>query len=153
MPRYRVAIALLLLSAFTIGLTTGTLPAQAVSDDARIPELAQASGIAWVVDHFSRRINRVINGALREHHAQIEGATRVVPIMRVGLNGGGIAVGAAQVMGPPAQVEQVQAVAEVQLSIPGAVRSRGLIPVSSRDVGTIKGVSGVSVSANVKIPL
>jgi len=78
--------------------------------------------------------------------------TKVVPIIRVGTTG--TAVGAAQVIGPEQQVKKVQAVAELELTV-GSLRGRGLIPVTTRKVSTdtVRGVGGVGISANIKIPL
>jgi hypothetical protein len=50
-------------------------------------------------------------------------------------------------------VEKVQAVAEVDLQITGALRARGLIPVTTKNASPVKGVGGVGVSANIKFQL
>ena len=137
----------LLLCAFALGLSWTPGPAQSLP----LGDVVKVFGIGWVVERFSVQIDRAINSALAEHQAGIEGATKVVPIIRVGK--GGTAVGAAQVMGPQVQVDKVQAVAEVELRIAGTLRARGLIPVSTRDVSTVRSVSGVSVSADIKFPI
>lgn len=144
-------VAMLLLWAFLLGVGAAPNPAQALDLGGGIGSLVKIFGIGWVVDHFSGKINDAINNALRQHQAEIQGYTKVVPILRVGA--GGTAVGAAQVMGPREQVQQVQAVAEIQLSFVGAVRARGLIPVSSKNLTNIKSVGGVGVSANIKFPI
>ena len=61
-------------------------------------------------------------------------------------------MGAAQVVGPPSQVDKVQAVGEGVLRI-GSVQGRLLIPLSTKRAVTdnIRGVGGVGVSANIKI--
>lgn len=150
--RHRNAVPLLLAGCFAMGLMTATPRVQAASGSG-IANLIKVFGMAWVVDNFSGRINRAINGALRQHQAQVEGATKVVPIVRVGVHSGGAAVGAAQVMGPAQQVEQVEAVAEIELGLPGAIRARGLIPISARDASSINSVGGVGVSADIKFRL
>jgi hypothetical protein len=147
-------IAALLAVAFLCGLLTAVPPpAGAISLGGGIGELVKIFGIGWVVDRFAGQINDAINSALSQRDAEIQGYTKVVPIVRVGVGRSSTAVGAAQVMGPRQQVEKVQAVAEVELRVTGSIRGRGLIPISTRDASTIRGVGGVGVSANIKFPI
>ncbi len=147
----RVA-ALLVVWGFVLGIAMGPQPAQGIDLGGSLGTLIKIFGIGWVVNHFADDIDRAINQVLRQNEAEIEGMTKVVPILRVG-SGGGTAVGAAQVMGPPAQVNKVQAVAEVELKL-AIFRGRALIPVASKSLsaGAISGVGGVGVSANIKFP-
>ena len=80
--------------------------------------------------------------------------TKVVPILSVGI-GRSSAIGAAQVMGAPSQVDKVVAVAQPEADLFGrTVRIRGLIPVSSKDVvKDIKTVDGVGITGLVDIRL
>jgi len=144
------AVLVLVLGAFSIGMLTAPQPAQALSLGGSIGDLVKIFGIGWVVNHFSGEINDFINKSLSQRDAAIEGHTKVVPIIRVG---SGTAVGAAQVMGPRVQVDKVQAVAEVELNISGSLRARGLIPISTKDTSSLKGVGGVGVSANIKFEI
>ena len=146
----RMMVALLLLCAFALGLSWAPGPVQALSLGDSIGDLVKIFGVGWVVDRFASQINSAINRALAQHQAEIEGATKVVTIILVG---GGTAVGAAQVMGPQVLVDKVQAVAEIELRITGTIRARGLIPVSTRDVSSVRSVGGVGVSANIKFPI
>jgi hypothetical protein len=61
-----------------------------------------------------------------------------------------------QVLGPPDQVKQVQAVAEIQVAM-DRLRGRGLVPISTKNPGSsatsLKAVDGVGVSANVKFSI
>jgi len=141
---------LLVLWAFLLGVGSAPSPVQALDLGGTIGDLVKIFGIAWVVDHFSGQINKAINGALAQHDAKINGYTKVVPIIRL-IGRGGTAVGAAQVMGPRQQVEKVKGVAEVELSIGGAIRARGLLPIGTRNSLSI--VPGVGVSANIKFPI
>jgi hypothetical protein len=141
---------LLLLWAFLLGVGTAPSPVQALDLGGGIGSLVKIFGIAWVVDHFSRDIDKAINGALAQHDAKINGYTKVVPIIRL-VGRGGTAVGAAQVMGPQIQVEKVKAVAEVELNMLGSFRARGLLPIGTRNSLNI--VPGVGVSANIKFPI
>jgi len=148
--KWALLVTMLLLGAFVLGVGTGPNPAQALDLGGSLGSLVKIFGIGWVVDHFSGQINKAINSALAQHDAQIEGYTKVVPILRI-TGGKGKAIGAAQVMGPQAQVEQVRAVAEVQVSVLGLARLRGLLPISTKN--TLSTVPGVGVSANIKFPI
>jgi hypothetical protein len=113
------------------------------------PPPARGPASAGIFERFSGQMNSAINGALAQRGAGISVATKVVPVFRSG--SGGQAVGAAQVMGPTEQVGRVQAVAEVGLALTGAMRARGLIPVSTRDVETAETVPGVAISAEARL--
>jgi hypothetical protein len=141
---------LFLLWAFLLGVGTAPSPVQALDLGGGIGTLVKIFGIGWVVDHFAKDINKTINSALAQRDAQINGYTKVVPIVRLA-GRGGAAVGAAQVMGPQVQVEKVKAVAEVELNLIGTVRARGLLPIGTRNSLNI--VPGVGVSANIKFPI
>ena len=143
-------VAMLLMWAFLLGVGTAPNPVQALDLGGSIGDLVKIFGIGWVVEHFSGQINKAINSALAQHDAAVEGYTKVVPIMRLG-GGKGTAVGAAQVMGPKAQVDKVRAVGEVELNLLGTVRARGLLPISTKN--SLRTVPGVGVSANIKFPL
>jgi hypothetical protein len=145
--------AMLVLWAFLLGVSAAPQPADAFSFNSGIARLVKIFGIAWCVDHFGGKINDTINSLLKQHEAEIQGHTKVVPILRVGGGGGGTAVGAAQIMGPKEQVDQVQAVGEVELNITGSVRARGLLPISTKNMTSLKIVPGVGCSANIKFPL
>lgn len=148
--RWTTLVAMLLMWAFLLGVGIAPNPVQALDLGGTIGDLVKIFGIGWVVDRFAGQINNAINSALQQRDAEIRGYTKVVPIVRLG-SGKGTAVGAAQVMGPQAQVEKVRAVAEVELRITGAIRARGLVPISTRN--TLSSVGGVGVSANIKFPI
>jgi hypothetical protein len=108
-------------------------------------------GVLLVVDKFGDQINSFINKFLDQNGCPLEGKSKVVPIIRVL---GGAAVGAAQVVGPPRQVDKVQGVGELQLNA-GRFRGRALVPVTARKnlTSSIKGIGGVGTSAEIKFPL
>lgn len=97
-------------------------------------------GIAYVVRQFGGEINNFINTLLQQSGVEWEGATKVVPIISAGA---GLYVGAAQVHGPPAQVNQTRAVGQIEANI-GNLGGRMLIPVNTtnptRDMERIRGV-------------
>jgi hypothetical protein len=110
-----------------------------------IGSLVKIFGIGYVVQRFSGEIDSFLNKSLGERGAEIQGATKVVPILSVG--GGGY-IGAAQVVGVPSKVQTVKAVAQVEAKFQDRFRMRVLIPISTESAqGAPKGVSGVGVSA------
>ncbi|NLO72922.1 MAG: hypothetical protein GX100_02285 [candidate division WS1 bacterium] len=148
-------LALLIAVCFLAGLMPwATTEAHALNlFSGLLGDLLKVFGIGWVVSHFSNDINNAINNFLDQRELGVQGMTKVVPILNVGV-GGGTAVGAAQVMGPEAQVKTVRAVAQIEWS-PGEFRGRYLVPVTTdRDLtSSVKGVDGVGISAVVSFRL
>jgi hypothetical protein len=109
-------------------------------------------GMALVVDHFGKDIDKFINKILAQRKAEVQGRTKVVSVVRVG--GAGAAFGACQVMGPANRVSRVQAVAELEVPI-GRLRLRALLPISAKKgvTSTVRGVGGTGVSAAIHFPL
>lgn len=142
-----------LLCAFCFMLGLGVQPPSFALDFGGILGGAlKIGGVAFVVKQFGSDIDRFINTVLSQKGIQREGLTKVVPVLRLGA---GTAVGAVQVVGPASQVQKVQAVAELELAIGNLVRARALVPVTTKklETSTVRGVGGVAVSANIKIPL
>ena len=138
--------------AFVLGMATGPQPARA-QVVATLSDLTTVICFGLAVTPFSDVSDEASIDLLRQREAEIAGATKVVPILRVG-EAGRNAVGAAQVMGPREQVRSVQAVGELELSV-GELRGRALLPVTTRSnlTSSIRGVSGVGVSSNIKFPI
>ncbi len=151
--KLRTLTVLVVVWAFVLGMAVGPQPARAIDLGGTIGDLVKIFGVGWVVDRFAGDIDNAINDVLAQREAEIAGATKVVPILRIG-EGGGTAVGAAQVQGPREKVRQCEAVAELELEF-GDLRGRALLPVSTKSnlTSSIKGISGVGVSANVKFPI
>ncbi|MBI3920101.1 MAG: hypothetical protein HY318_01690 [Armatimonadetes bacterium] len=146
--RSRSQIALMCAFCFSMGLAFGPTPLRALD----LGDLLKIGGIGLVVSHFGKDIDGFINKVLGQRGIQREGMTKVVPVLRVG---SGTAVGAVQVVGPASQVKKVQAVAELEIKVGNRFRARALLPVTTKKVATstIRGVGGVGVSANIKVPL
>lgn len=142
--RTRNLTILILVWAFVLGLAVGPQPVHSQFGGA-IGDLVKIFGIGWVVQQFSGEINSAINSVLAQREAEIAEATKVVPILSVGR---GTAIGAAQVQGPQAQLDRVDAVSQVELTIRG-FRGQALIPVTS----AVSAVPGVGVSANISFPI
>ncbi len=150
---YQCLTALLCAFCFFVGLLGAPPPGYALDLGGLLGKVVLIGGIGFIVKQFGPEIDKFINSVLGQKGIQREGMTKVVPIVRVG--GAGTAVGAAQVVGPAQQVRKVSAVAEVEIKIGSAVRARGLLPVTTKKISTssIRGVGGVGISANIKIPL
>jgi len=117
----------------------------------QLDKIVKVGGAVAVVSAFGKQMNTGID-KLWNRKANPKVKTKVVVILTVGL-GTSSAVGAAQVMGPPALVDKVVAVAQPQTTIAG-FKIRALIPVSSKNVlSNIRVVDGVGVSGIVDIRL
>ncbi len=152
--QWRWLTLVVILTAFLVGFGSGPSNVEALNLGGALKGALKIFGIAFVVKQFGGQINSFINSVLAQHSAKVAGQTKVVPIVRIGA--GGTAVGAAQIMGPAVQVKKVSAVAEVEWKPGNVLRARGLFPVTNvkiTDPTKIKGVGGVGVSANIKLPL
>lgn len=128
----------------TVALTTIGAP--------QIKEVLKVLGVGAVVKQFGKDINKQIN-KITGHTDTTASATKVVPILSVGLNGASSAIGAAQIMGPKAKIDTVEAVAQPEVKF-ADIRLRGLVPVATKDFkGGIKAVDGVGVSGIVDLKL
>ncbi len=117
----------------------------------QLKQILKLAGVGAAVKQFGPDINKAINGVTK-HKDTPTMTTKVVPILSVGVGRG--AIGAAQIMGPDFAVKKVQAVAQIEGSLFGEIRFKGLIPVSSKDVlKDIKRVDGVGVSGIVDLKL
>lgn len=136
-----------------IFILLGAVLATTALGGAQLREILKVGGVAAVVSAFGKEINKGIN-KLQNHEDSKKIATKVVPILSIGINRSS-AIGAAQVMGPPELVKKVTAVAQPEAEILGKeVRLRALIPVSSKDVlKDIRRVDGVGVSGIVDLKL
>ncbi len=110
----------------------------------------KGAGIGVLVKQFQRPLNDGINKLTGSAGSSRYEATKVVPIVSIGQGG---YVGAVQVSGPQAQVDQVQAVGQVEGGLVGdRFRVRALIPINTEkpsDLSSIRRVKGVGVSAIV----
>ncbi|KXK14844.1 MAG: hypothetical protein QY327_07520 [Fimbriimonadaceae bacterium] len=119
----------------------------------QLDKLLKLGGVVAIVNAMGKQMNEGIN-KLWGRKDTWEVKTKVVPILSVGINSS-TAVGAAQVMGPPHQVDKVVAVAQPEAQLLGReLRMKALIPVSSKDVlKDIRAVEHVGVSGIVDIKL
>ena len=127
--------------------------ALATVGSSQIGQLIKIVGIGAAVKQFGPQINTAIN-KIASHTDSATVTTKVVPILSGGI-GGRKGIGAAQVMGPKALVDKVQAVAQIEQDILGReVKIRAMIPIESKDViKDIKRVEGVGISGIVDLKL
>ena len=135
--------------ALVVVLAVVTVPAaQAIN----LGGIIKIAGIGILVDQFGPQLNSFINTLMAQHNATPEFATKVVPLLTVGVLGNSGYIGAAQVMGPQNLVNRVQAVVQVESSFNGNMfRVKGLIPIDSKIPVNFSRVSGVGVSAMIDV--
>jgi hypothetical protein len=154
--RQRLAVALV--AVFLAGSLVGGLAIQALAQNV-IVQAIKLFGIGYVVKTYGSQINDAINTLMLNNKAQNRDKTKVVPILSVGVgiisNNPGSYIGAAQVQGPAAAVNRVQAVAQIEGSFLSAVRIKGLVPIDSLNplAGNLHRVYGVGVTAIVDFQL
>jgi hypothetical protein len=146
--------------AFAVGLILGCLAGAAGTAAAQVSigSLIKLFGIGYVVKQYGPQINSAINTIMLNNAAENKELTKVVPIISVGVGlgtTGGAYIGAAQVQGPKAALDEVQAVAQVEGSFLSAIRLRGLVPVDSLNplAGKLHRIYGVGVTALVDFQL
>jgi hypothetical protein len=119
----------------------------------QVREILKIFGVGAVVQKFGKDINKAVNG-LAGHKDSATITTKVVPIISGGINSR-TAIGAAQVMGPKAKVDQVNAVAQLEQDLFGKeVKIRAMIPITSKQIlKNLKRVDGVGISGIVDLKL
>jgi hypothetical protein len=147
--RKRTVVALALCTVLATG---GAL---AYAQD--IVSLIKVIGVGAAVRMFGPQTNDFINSLLLSRDAATRQTTKVVPILSVSIginNPGRAAIGAAQVAGPAAAVQRVQAVAALDANYQGVFQIRALIPVDSLEPWrSLRRVVGVGVSAIIDIQI
>lgn len=119
----------------------------------QLKELIKIVGVGAAVKQFGPQIDSGIN-KLSGFKSSSEFKTKVVPIISAGI-ASRKAIGAAQVMGPPALVDKVEAVAQLDQDLLGKeIKIRAMIPIDSKDgLNGIRRVNGVGVSGIVDLKL
>ncbi|MHB8732200.1 MAG: hypothetical protein ACYDAB_10475 [bacterium] len=145
---------------FAAGVAVGLMAGAAGTAVAQVSigSFVKLFGIGYVVKQYGPQINSAINTIMLNNAAQNKELTKVVPIISVGVGlgtTGGAYIGAAQVQGPKAALDKVQAVAQIEGSFMSAVRLRGLVPVDSLTPlpGKLHRIYGVGVTALVDFSL
>lgn len=147
---YAARIAALITVA---ALIVGGSAAQVHGQD--IFQIIKTLGVGYAVKTFGPQINDFVNTLLQNRGAAVREQTKVVPILSIAIgigNPGGAHVGAAQVSGPRAAVNRVEAVAQLEGDFSGAFRVKALVPVDNlKPWEALRRVPGVGVSAIIEI--
>jgi len=140
---------LLAVALFVGGATAGAVYAQDLFS------IIKTLGIGYAVRTFAPQINDFINGILQNRGVAVRERTKVVPILNVQIgisSPGGAYVGAAQVSGPKAAVDRVQAVAQLDADYQQAFRVKIMVPVDNLQPWVaFRRVNGVGVSAVIDV--
>lgn len=105
-------------------------------------------GIAYLVKKNAKEIDRTINKLYKDNNFPVSAATKVVPILDAL---GTKHVGAAQIVGPQAEVDSVSSVLLLETSFMDKIfRINGYVPVKG-NVDDLKRVPGVGVSAVIDV--
>lgn len=148
-----------IVAALLLGMLLGGAIQPVLGQTNVIVTAIKVFGIGYVVKTYGAQINSAINTLMLNNKAQNKEMTKVVPILSVGIgivsSNPGSYIGAAQVQGPVAAVNRVQAVAQIEGSFLSAVRLKGLVPVDSLNpiAGNLHRVYGVGVTALVDFQL
>lgn len=141
----KVRLIIALVAVFSLGVVGAP----------QIREILKVVGVGAAVKQFGPEINRAFNNIVN-HEDTNDNYTKVVPIITIGINSRG-AIGAAQVKGTRARVEQVQAVAAPEANFLGdEIKLRAMVPTSSTNItnpSEIEAVDGVGVSGIVDLKL
>jgi hypothetical protein len=119
--------------------------AQAGPFDGVLGKVVKVGGIGFLVKQFGPEINKTINTVLQQKGIRYSGRTKVVPTLSAG---SGAYIGAAQVQGDDAQVDQVRYVVTVEVPL-DRFRGKAMFPVRSLTKGKrdLKPIRGTGVSA------
>lgn len=114
--------------------------------------ILKIGGVVLVISTFGKDIDKTINKVLSQNQVAAVGASKVVPIFSIGR---GAYIGAAQVMGTPADVKRVKGVVAGEATL-GKLSGSYLAPISTQKPSGGSGlnkVDGVGVSAIVDLHL
>lgn len=135
-----------LMAAYLMGMGTRALPAQAFD----FGSVLKLGGIGYLVSKFGGEINTFINKLTLQKGVSTSYATKVVPIISMGSGG---YIGAVQVVGPKAKVDQVKAVGQLEASFAKVARVKAMIPLDADSITNINRVEGVGVGAIIDFKL
>lgn len=137
------AIAVALVCGFVFGNSVS------IAQAGLLDKVVKGGVVGAVVKATAEPLNDAINKLTDKYGVGTEDATKVVPIITVG---DGSRAGAAQVSGPQAKVDEVEAALLIEQTILG-VRAKVLLPVDSLDVNKINRVQGVGVCASIDVKI
>jgi len=142
-------IALIVVTAVLSASLTATVYGQNVFS------IIKTLGVGAAVKTFGPQINNFINDLLQNKGVAVRAQTKVVPVLSISIglgNPSGAYIGAAQVSGPVAAVNKVEAVALLEADFQQAFRIKAYVPVDNlQPWKAFRRVPGVGVSAIVDI--
>jgi hypothetical protein len=139
-------VALILLGGM---LFSGT-PALALDLKDILGDVVGVVAGGYAISAIAGPLNDFINTITFNKGVKADGSTAVVPIVSLGQ---GTHIGAAQITGPSAAVNNTKAVAQIEASF-RSMRVRILVPVDSANpVQSFRRVQGVGVSAIIDVGL
>ena len=142
-------IALVIVTAALSASLTATAYGQNVFS------IIKTLGVGAAVKTFGPQINNFINDLLQNKGVAVRAQTKVVPVLSISIglgNPSGAYIGAAQVSGPVAAVNKVEAVALLEADFQTAFRIKAYVPVVNlQPWKAFRRVPGVGVSAIVDI--
>lgn len=132
-------------------------PTPAPAPGLSVGAIVKTIGVGAAVKAFAPALNTFINRLVQAKDPTTMQTTKVVPILSISIgvnNPGRAAVGAAQVSGPKAAVDRVQAVAAIDGNYEGTFTVRALVPVDSLEPWrAVRRVPSVGVSAIIDLKL
>ena len=142
-------IALVIVTAALSASLTATAYGQNVFS------IIKTLGVGAAVKTFGPQINNFINDLLQNKGVAVRAQTKVVPVLSISIglgNPSGAYIGAAQVSGPVAAVNKVEAVALLEADFQTAFRIKAYVPVDNlQPWKAFRRVPGVGVSTIVDI--
>lgn len=152
--RFKVQLALVtgVFAGFAAAMLVQAQPAHAFIDLGDIIKGGiKVVGIGALVNKYDRQIDKAVNDLMNNNKAGTQAATKVVVIVSPI---GNKHIGAAQVVGPKAQVDKVKAVVQLETSFMDKMfRIKGVVPADSTDPTKFNRVEGVGVSAIIDVKI
>jgi hypothetical protein len=141
------------LLVFVTAMLSASLTAAAYGQG--VLSIIKTLGVGAAVKTFGPQINNFINDLLQNRGVAVRAQTKVVPVLSISIgigNPSGAYVGAAQVSGPVAAVNKVEAVALLEADFQTAFRIKAYVPVDNlQPWKAFRRVPGVGVSTIVDI--
>ncbi|MEG0831415.1 MAG: hypothetical protein RSF75_03615 [Acidaminococcaceae bacterium] len=141
-------IVIAVLCGFILGNSMPTVHAGLLDG---LVKIVKTGGIAYLVDRNAGDLNKFINSLTAKYGVSSDYATKVVPVITVGNSS---YVGAAQVSGPQALVDECQSALQLEGNfLNNGFRVKALIPIDSKNPTNFSRVQGVGVSAQIDVKI
>lgn len=149
--KVQLALATGVCAGFAAALLVQVQPAHAIDLGDILKGGIKVVGIAALVNQYDKDIDKAVNKLMNNNKAGTQAATKVVVIVSPI---GNKHIGAAQIVGPRAQVDKVKAVVQLETSFMNKMfRIKGMVPADSTDPTKFDRVEGVGVSAVIDVKI